>query len=187
MEDKKVLICCPTAYIKDYCLDDWLLNVSNFTYKNKNLYLCDNSPTLDYHQVLKHKLNNIEPNFNYVGLDRVNPFNKSIKQAIALSHEKCRQYAINNRFDFILHLESDLFPPLNIIERLMDANKRIIGATYYIELGGESKLMIQQIEHFGTAHRSSFNLDNNDVLYLCNIFLKKMTGLNELSLNLGNN
>lgn len=166
MEKKKVLICCPTADIKDYCLDNWLLNVSNFTYKNKNLYLCDNSLSLDYHNLLKDKLTKVESNFNYVGLDRVSPFNKTIKQAIALSHEKCRQYAINNKFDFILHLESDLFPPLNIIERLMDAKQKIIGGTYYIELGGESKLMIQQLEHFGTAHRSSYNLDNADLSFI---------------------
>ena len=31
---------------------------------------------------------------------------------------------------------------------------------------------------------SSFNLSNNDILYLCNIFLKKMSNLDELGLNL---
>ena len=34
---------------------------------------------------------------------------------------------------------------------------------------------------------SSINLSSNDVLYLCNIFLKKMNNLDELGLNLRNN
>ena len=165
MNSEKVLICCPTAQVKEYCIDDWLLNVSNFTYNNKSIYLCDNSETLDFYTELKHKLK-VKTEFDMCGLDRVSPNNKSIKQAIALSHEKCRQYAIDNKFDYMLHLECDLFPPLNIIERLLDSNKRIVGATYFIELGSESKLMIQESEHFGNAHRSSYNLDNADLSFI---------------------
>jgi len=165
MSKNKILICSPTANIKDYCIDEWLINVANFTYKNKGIYLCDNSPNLDFYSKLKDKLA-LLTEFNCSGLERVNPNNISVKQAIALSHEKCRQFAIQNKFDYMLHLESDLFPPLDIIERLLDAKKRIVGANYFIELGEESKLMIQQVESFGTSHRSSYNLDNADLSFI---------------------
>ena len=165
MKEKSVLICCPTADIKKYCIDDWISNVSEFTYENKGLYLCDNSNELDYYNELREKLKH-KPQFNWCGIERINPFNKSVKQSIALSHEKCRQFAIHNKFDYMLHLECDLFPTVDVIERLMESKKRIIGGTYYIELGGDSKLMIQQLEDFGTAHRTTYNLDNCDLSFI---------------------
>jgi hypothetical protein len=66
----------------------------------------------------------------------------------------------------LLHLESDVFPPLDVIEDLISANKRVVGALYHIELGEQSKLMIQGIEGFGMAHRETFNLDESDLSFV---------------------
>ena len=58
-------------------------------------------------------------------------------------------YALENDFDYLLHLETDIFPPTDVIERLLDAKQKVVGAMYHIELGERSTLMIQQIEDFG--------------------------------------
>jgi len=63
-----------------------------------------------------------------------------------------------------LHLETDIFPPINVIERLMDARKKVVGALYFIEEGERSKLMIQKIEDWGIDHRETYNIDENDIL-----------------------
>ena len=160
----KILIASPTAYIKDYCINEWLLNVSHFTYPDFDVFLCDNSPdTTFYNQITDFDFTHKD---STLFVDRVNPFNHSVKSAIAKSHEKCRQFAIKGNYDYLFHLETDLFPRVNIIESLLDAKKKVIGATYFIELGAESKLMVQQIESFGNAHRETYNLDSADLSFV---------------------
>lgn len=157
---KKVLIACPTADVKDYCFRDWIKNVSNFTYADYSVYIVDNSENRNYFRELKEE-------FPKIKFERVSPSKfVSFKRTLAKSHEKCRLEAINGEYDYLLHLESDIFPPIDIIERLMQANKHIIGALYHIELGGKSKLMIQQIEDFGIQHRETFNLDEQDLSFV---------------------
>ena len=39
----KILICSPTANVKNYCFDEWLDNVMNFTYPNFEVRLYDNT------------------------------------------------------------------------------------------------------------------------------------------------
>ena len=40
---KKVLISCPTAAAKNYCFEEWIDNVMNFTYPNFDIRLYDNT------------------------------------------------------------------------------------------------------------------------------------------------
>jgi hypothetical protein len=162
---KKVLISSPTADVKDYCFDSWIKNVSNFTYENSEIFICDNSITRDYFIELKKRYSHLGERFNVA---RVTPsqFNLSYKHILAKSHDKCRVYALENDFDYLLHLETDVFPPIDVIERLLDAKQKVIGALYHIELGGRSTLMIQQIEDFGDELRETYNLDETDISFV---------------------
>ena len=162
---KKILIASPTANIKDYCFDKWMENVSKFTYGNCQLFLCDNSETRDYFVDIKKRYENLGDFFN---VGRVTPSqfehsNLTYKSILAKSHEKCRMYALENDFDYLLHLETDIFPPVDVIERLLDAQQKVVGAMYHIELGERSKLMIQKIEDFGDEYRETYNLDEADI------------------------
>jgi hypothetical protein len=162
---KKVLISSPTADVKDYCFDNWMKNVCNFTYENSEIFICDNSVTRDYFIELKKRYAHLGDKFN---LSRVTPsqFDLSYKHILAKSHDKCRMYAIENDFDYLLHLETDIFPPIDVIERLLDSNKKVVGAMYHIELGERSTLMIQQIEEFGNELRETYNLDESDISFV---------------------
>ena len=51
---------------------------------------------------------------------------------LATSHELCRQYAIRHNYDYMLHLETDVFPPIDIIEKLIFQRKGVIGALYQL-------------------------------------------------------
>ena len=162
---KKILIASPTADIKDYCFDKWMENVSKFTYENRELFLCDNSITRDYFIDIKKRYEHLGNSFN---VGRVTPsqfeqFNLSYKSILAKSHDKCRLYALENDFDYLLHLETDIFPPADVIERLLDAKQKVIGAMYHIEVGARSTLMIQKIEEFGNELRETYNLDECDI------------------------
>jgi hypothetical protein len=163
---KKVLISSPTADLKDYCFDKWMANVSKFTYPNCSVLLCDNSLTREYYIDIKKRYEHLGDFFN---VSRITPSqynNLTFKSILAKSHDKCRLYALENDFDYLLHLETDIFPPINVIERLLSANKKVVGALYHIELGERSKLMIQQIEDFGNDLRESYNLDEMDLEFV---------------------
>lgn len=162
---KKVLIASPTADIKDYCFEDWMKNVANFTYENRELFLCDNSVTRDYFVNIKKRYEHLGNLFN-VGRVTPSQFDLSYKHILAKSHDRCRIYALENGFDYLLHLETDIFPPADIIERLIDAKQKVIGALYHIEVGERSKLMIQQIEDFGNELRETYNLDEADISFV---------------------
>jgi hypothetical protein len=165
---KKILIASPTADVKDYCFDKWMENVSKFTYENCELFICDNSSQRDYYVSLKNKYKDFPIKFN---IGRVNPsqydkFNLTFKSILAKSHDRCRQYALENDFDYLLHLETDIFPPADVIERLLDAKQKIVGAMYHIEVGERSSLMVQQREDFGNDLRETYNLDEFDLNFV---------------------
>jgi len=154
----KVLVACPTAEVKAYCFEDWVDTVKNLTYPNYDIYMCDNSDTRDFYIESKKKYEGI------LTMERISILHaSSVPQAMAKSHEKCRERALAGGYDYLLHLESDVFPPLDIIEKLIAHKKNVVGALYHIETGDESKLMIQQIENFGSAHRETYNLDETDL------------------------
>ena len=110
----KILVSCPTADVKDYAFNEWINNVNNFTYNNYDIHVVDNSETREYLKEIKTKYEDIAT------FERVSPIQySSFKMALAKSHDKCRLKALNNDYDYLLHLESDVFPPLDIIERLL--------------------------------------------------------------------
>lgn len=148
----KILLCCPINRVKDYCMKDWLNSIRNLTYNNLDIYLCDNSSTKEY---AKH--------INEMGIKCgwVNPIGKSNPRYIAESHEDCRQKAMQGKYDYMFHLECDIFVPCSdIIERLLLTHKRIVSAMYHIKHGKESHLCI------------GIKLDSGDPNFVSTMLLK---------------
>lgn len=108
----------------------------NLTYGNYDIYLSDNSSGKEK-EYAKH--------INEIGIECgwVNPIGLQNTQYIALSHEQCRKKALVGKYDYMFHLECDIFPPCrDIIERLLLAHKRVVSAMYHIKHGGKSHLCI---------------------------------------------
>jgi len=157
LKKSKILVACPTASAKEYCMKEWVRHTKNLTYDNYDVFMADNSERWDFYNKWKHE----------VWMERVNPKNfKSYRHALAESHNRCRAKVISGDYDYLLHLESDVFPPIDIIERLLEAQKPVVGALYHIELGAESKLMLQDIDKFGHKHRTIYNLDHTDMSFV---------------------
>ena len=148
MEFPKVLVCSPTYRGKDYCFDGWSENVNNFTYPNMEVMLVDNSEDRRYLDRIRSK--------GFTAL-YVEDKGKGIIPKTTEAHERCRDYAIKNNFEYILHLETDIFPPIDIIERLLNHGKGVVGAMYDIYMGKKRGLMLQQNEplhRFVRAYRT---------------------------------
>jgi hypothetical protein len=154
----KVLVGTPHNQIKNYCFDDFLANVTNLTYKNYNVLIADNS---------KERKN--FKNIKKVGVQSVyvRPRQNVNQQYIAYSHEELREAALRGGYDFLLHLESDVFPPKDIIERLLVHQLPVVSAPYFIDEGHKSHLMIQEIEDRGDLVRETRNIDGGkDILFM---------------------
>lgn len=159
----KVLVACPTSYLKDYCLDEWLENVNSFNYPNFDIHMVDNSPNGDY----LRKLKDIEKRQSNFTCERVSPQTYSeFKEVLAKSHDKCRLKAINGGYKFLLHLESDIIPPIDVIQNLMSHSKKVVGALYHIGLGEDSELMVQLSEGVKFGHDFTYSLGDTDINFV---------------------
>lgn len=155
----KILICAPHADRKNYSINDWLSMVKNLTYpKNRySIFICDNSSTRDNAKWLKKQGINVA---------YVRPRSKSNIAYMADSHEECRKYAIAGGFDYMLHWETDIQAPPNIIERLLIHKKDVVSAVYPIDFGEDSKLLLQFAEPNVSGHSGTVNADHGDMRFI---------------------
>lgn len=152
----KILIAAPTAKSKNYCFESWIKNVLEFTYPHFTITLFDNTiddganaALLNYHAhqnlIIGNKFWAINSFVTKNGSGHLYDGVDSIFARMAISHQDCRQTAIEGDFDYLLHLETDVFPQADIIEKLLEQQKDVIGAVYYIDQGKYRKPMILKL------------------------------------------
>ena len=144
----KVLIASPTASAKDYSFDAWIENVFGFMYPNFDIVMFDNTNdggkyAQELNERVRLKYADKKPRFKcFNSLVKHNAEINNIYMKLALSHNDCRDFCLNNNYDYMLHLESDIFPPNDVIERLIFHKKNIIGGMYHIYDGFDRTLLI---------------------------------------------
>lgn len=156
----KVLVAAPQHESKNYCFKEWYDNVKNFTYPNFDVFLSDNSDTKDNYDMLISL---------GIKADHISKHKDGVFFKINDSHNSCRQYAIDNDYDYMLHLETDIFPPIDIIERLLVHKKKVISGLYDIFYGDKRKLMVQIDEKtprtYNKFRTSDFIEDSEPLLF----------------------
>ena len=117
----KILVGCPTADAKAYCLDRYAEGLKSLTYPNFDILLIDNSSANDYFGRIKS-----------LGLpvEKDSPKTK-VHDSIVHSRNIIRQKFLDGNYDYFLSLEQDVIPPKDIIERLLANKKNVISAVYY--------------------------------------------------------
>jgi hypothetical protein len=173
MDFPKVLISCPTAVVKNYCFEAWLKNVMNFTYPNYQVYLCDNTEdegvNVKYYNDYYKEHYGVDGKFLAVNSMILNNVNRpmNITEKMALSHNDCRDATLENNFDYLFHLESDVLPPRDVIERLMFHKKNVTGGLYHINSGIYRSPMIQINFEITPRFIKSINLEKSiEISYL---------------------
>jgi len=144
----KVLVATPTYEGKNYCLPQFIQNVANFTYPKSrfDFMIFDNSATPDNAKMISKKYGVNCHWKDYKGC--------TIIDKLAQTHEAIRIHALNNHYDYLLHLESDVFPQEDCIEQLLWTKKSIVGIPYMLFSGGQRRLVTQ-----GVAERDLYNED----------------------------
>jgi len=121
-EYPKVLLGIVTYDGKAYIDKEFFNNLKNLSYPNVDVFVVDNSVNKKYYNNLKRR-----------GLD-VKHINRgqNSREAQAKSLEVIRKKALKENYDYFMSIESDLLPPVDIIERLMSYNKQVVGSMYLI-------------------------------------------------------
>lgn len=132
----KILLCSPINIVKEYCLYEWLEHIKKLTFPDIDIFLVDNSKTMQLSDSLRES-----------GLDCVHekPAGSEARYFMASSLERCRIKFLAGDYTHFFSLECDIFPPDDIIERLLAHDLDVVSATYWIGSGFESKLQLQTI------------------------------------------
>jgi len=164
---KKVLGACPTAAAKNYCFEEWIDNVMNFTYLNYDVRLYDNTDdggkNANYlNEYVKSEYGNVDGKFLAENtLVKHNLKTDSIIAKMSFSHNDCRSYALNNGYDYLFHLESDVFPPKDVIESLMFRQKNVVGGLYFTGEGKHRFSMVMERLELSENNITSMYLYSN--------------------------
>ena len=128
MSGPKILIFTPIAEHKEYCLKDFIENCKKFTYKNIQHIFVDNSQSNKFVKKLNDEYG-VEAYWVQRGANS--------REGLARSQVFARKMFLNEGYDYLLSLESDIFPPEDFIERLLRRYKPVITGLYMI--GDKSK------------------------------------------------
>jgi hypothetical protein len=141
----KILICCPVHSRKAYCIERWVKHVRSLSYPNFDLYLVDNSDTPAFSFWVMENLG-VECDYFQA------PKGMRSVARMAVCNEACRKRAIDGNYDYMLSLECDIFPPLDIIEQLLAHNVPAVSAAYFIGEGeGQFPVRAAIEKSFGTT------------------------------------
>lgn len=117
----KVLVGCPTSEHKEYCLEEYARAIKNLTYKNCDILLVDNSKEDTYLEKIKEKGINVTKGHWFEGA----------RKRIYESRNLIREKFLEQDYDYFFSLEQDVIPPANVIEKLLERNKKIVSGVYY--------------------------------------------------------
>lgn len=149
----KVLVAIPTYSGKDYIFKENFAAVTGFNYPNYTYIYIDNTNNNSYVNTLRRR-----------GARAVRvPRGPNSRQALANAQNYARKKCLDEGYDYLLFVESDLVPPVDTIQRLLnhivDNKLRLCGATYFI--GHEVKVPCV----FYTVRREGSNAVETKVIH----------------------
>ena len=173
----KVLVAAPTASAKKYCFEEWLDNVMDFNYPNFKVVLFDN--TDDNGEFANYMSSICKERYGYQDKfaclpSTIDHSKTDVIEKMCISHNDCRNFAILTNCDYLLHLESDVFPEKDIIEKLMFQQKPVIGGIYYRDEGMYRKPMLQMSIEPIEKHIKTLNFERNEDLCFIDGTVKKI-------------
>jgi len=151
----KILVGTPTSKYKDYCADEFIYQLKNLNYPNYDVLIVDNSADSLYHnKFIKAGINCI-----YEA-----PNGREAREYMTACNNIVRQYAIDNNYDYILSLESDVFVHKYIIWQLLFHNKPVVGITYF--LFDHERNIAMTMKHEVLNDFISIRLCNNNEVFM---------------------
>lgn len=142
----KVLVFSCTYDGKDYCFEQFKAHATKLVsqYPNAHHIIIDNSISPEYYNTVLKGCG--------IEAHRVLRGNNS-RESLARAQNYARKYAIENNYDYLLSLESDVFPPENFIAKLISHTKQVVTGLYLI--GKEVKVPCVTLSYFNELIRAN--------------------------------
>ncbi|MES2287573.1 MAG: hypothetical protein V4547_17900 [Bacteroidota bacterium] len=165
----RILIASPTAAVKNYCTEQWLLHLNTLTYiYGFDVVLVDNTPDKGENiSYLNELIKSLPLKFKAWAVGATFSKKASLFKRMCAAHQACADFAKEYGFKHMLHLESDVFPESNVIEKLLENHKKVCGALYYRDAGVNRRLMVQR--HIYRAHNNIMSENfkpGDDVIFI---------------------
>lgn len=125
-EYPKVLVAMPTYEGKDYMFNQCTNAIRSFTYPNFDWMIIDNTEKLSYYLKMKRR--------GFKNVYHVERGGNS-RQALCNAQNLARTRMLEEGYDYLLFVESDLEPPVDVIQRLIARNVPIVGVFYLLGVG----------------------------------------------------
>ncbi|TSD02456.1 MAG: hypothetical protein Athens071424_52 [Parcubacteria group bacterium Athens0714_24] len=131
VEIERILVTCPVHECKEYSFQKWIDAVKSLTYPNYEIFVVDNSPSLDFMNRYKDQVP-----MEHIEVDQSIPVNRITK-----SMEVIRQKFLKGDYDRWFNIECDVIAPPNTIEVFLENGKGVdwIGHAYPTR-GSDQKL-----------------------------------------------
>ena len=123
-----VTVSAPVSRVKDYVMDEWLRHISSLDYPNYSIVLVDNSQDKFYHKHLKDQ-------YPHVTLLRYDSKRREPHFLITESQNKARTHFLRSGSEYFMSIECDVFPPADVIRRLISHRKQATAGVYPIGEG----------------------------------------------------
>ena len=148
---KSILIAAPIHESKEYIIDEYLENLKDIIYRTRlsfdtSCLMVDNSDTFDMMFRLEDKYDHIM----FIS-DEIKAKTSQERQCHSL--EVIRRFAVRNNFDYLMLIESDILPNKDIINHLIEHDKDICSAVYWI---GEKKKVLMITKKEVIANNKTF-------------------------------
>jgi GT2 family glycosyltransferase len=130
----KVLVACPTYEGMQYCLDRFVKAIKEIDYENYDILLVDNSENDSYFDTLSA--------IPHIKCLRDKTSEKNPRKKIADSRNRILEYALQEKYDYILMMDQDVIPPKDIIIELLKDNKSLVSGLYFNYFMSSGKLKI---------------------------------------------
>lgn len=129
----KILIGTIFSDVKDYVIRDWYKNVCSFTYPGFDVCAVDNSKDKKYHKKIGNyfQTHSSKSNVQLCTVLHTPRMHRRSEVFMAFSANYLRKFFLDNNYDVLIYLESDIIPKPDIIERLLSYNKHMVSALYF--------------------------------------------------------
>jgi len=121
-ENPRILVASPIFDGMKYCMDKFVERIKSLSYNNYDILLVDNSKTSSFCKEIADKYS---VNIIHLSMDDFN------MEKIIQSRNKILDYAINESYNYVLMMDCDVIPPVDIIDRLLLHEKDIVSGLYY--------------------------------------------------------
>lgn len=157
----KVLVSVVTYDGHEYCHKEFYDRIKKINYPNYDVIVVDNSWKKAYSEKLKKKY----PEFEVLrGKHLSSKRNLGIVAGCDCEEKVLGKFfgliKRNERYQYLLHLESDIMVPANVIQKLMKHKKDVVSAMYYIDWYGRNNPL--DSEPIPVVFKNEFDMKFNE-------------------------